>query len=139
MAITHTESSVLWSSAYSVSVSAGGSQTSDVLALDATCVNAQITLKADNSAGSPASDDIIYFYLLQSAGDPDGNAVADEYDTSGHATFLAALDTSSEDPAIKTVPLPLPQKGLKVYAEGSTAGSTNAITVSAVVLEQRAA
>lgn len=139
MAITHTESSVLWSTAYSVSVSAGGSQTSDVLALDATCVNAQITLKADNSAGSPASDDVIYFYLLQSAGDPDGNASADEYDTTGHATFLAALDTSSEDPAIKTVPLPLPQKGLKVYAEGSTAGSTNAITVSAVVLEQRAA
>lgn len=139
MAITHTESSVLWSTAYSVSVSAGGSQTSDVLALDATCVNAQITLKADNSAGSAASDDVIYFYLLQSSGDPDGNAVGDEYDTSGHATFLAALDTSSEDPAIKTVPLPLPQKGLKVYAEGSTAGSTNAITVSAVVLEQRAA
>lgn len=139
MAITHTESSVVWASAYSVSVSAGGSQTSDVLALDATCVNAQITLKADNSAGAAASDDVIYFYLLQSSGDPDGNAVSDEYDTSGHATFLAALDTSSEDPAIKTVPLPLPQKGLKVYAEGSTAGSTNAITVSAVVLEQRAA
>jgi len=138
MAITHTESSVLWSAAYSASVSAGGSATSDVLSLDATCVNAQITLKADNST-TAASDDVMYFYLLQSSGDPDGNAVGDEYDTDGHATFLAALDTSVEDPAIKTVPLPLPQKGLKVYAEGSTAGSTNAITVSAVVLEQRAA
>ena len=128
MAITHTESNVLWSTAYSVSVSAGGYQTSDVLALDATCVNAQITLKADNST-TAASDDVIYFYLLQSSGDPDNNAVADEYDTSGHATFLAALDTSVEDTAINTVPFPLPQIGLKVYAEGSTAGSTNAITV----------
>ena len=45
MAITHTESNVLWSTAYSVSVSAGGYQTSDVLALDATCVNADNDFK----------------------------------------------------------------------------------------------
>lgn len=138
MAITRHESSVLWSASYSASVSAGGSQTSDVLTLDATCVNAQITLKADNST-TAASDDIIYFYLMQSAGDPDGNASADEYDTANHATLLAVLDTSSEDPAIRTVTLPLPQKGIKIYAEGATAGSTNAITVGAVVAEQRAA
>lgn len=139
MAITHTESSVLWATTnYDAAVGANSTQTSDVLALDATCVNAQITLKAVNG-GTPASGDVIYFYLLQSAGDPDGNGVADEYDTTGHATFLAALDTTVDATAIKTVPLPLPQKGLKVYAEGTTATTTQSITVSAVVLEQRAA
>lgn len=138
MAITRHESAVLWSSSNSANVTAGGTQTSDVLALDATCVNAQVTLKADNST-TAASDDIIHFWLLQSAGDPDGAAVADEYDTPEHATLLAVLNTSDEDPAIRTVTLPLPQKGIKIYAEGATSGTTNTIAVSAVVAEQRAA
>lgn len=137
MAITRHESAVLWSTANSVSVTAGSNQTSDILALDETCVNAQITLKADNST-TPASDDIIYFWLLQSAGDPDGAAVADEYDTPEHALRLGSINTSDDDPGIMTVQLPLPQKGIKIYAEGATAGSTNSITVSAVVAEQRA-
>lgn len=138
MAITRHESGILWSAATSVSVTAGSSQTSDVLVLDATCVAAQVTLKADNST-TAASDDIIYFWLLQSAGDPDGAAVADEYDTTGHALFLGSIDTSIEDPGLMSVSLPIPQKGIKIYAEGITAGSTNSITVSAVVTEQRAA
>lgn len=138
MAITHTEQQVLWSANNTAFVTTGSNETSDILALDDTCVNAQITLKAKNTT-TAASDDVIYFYLLQSSGDPDNDAGGDEYDTTGHATFLAALDTSVDDPAIKTVPLPLPQKGIKIYAEGATAGTTNTIRVSAVVLEQRAA
>ena len=105
--------------------------------LDATCIAAQASLKADNST-TPAADDQIYVWLLQSSGDPDGSG-SDEFDTAAHGLLLAVLDTNAEDPALKTVPLPLPQKGFKLYFEGVTAGTTNSITVSATITEQRAA
>ena len=137
MAITRTETQVTWSASNSVSVTAGSSQTSDAVTLDATCVAAQISCKVDNST-TPASDDILIFWIVQTSGDPDGTG-ADEYDTVGHAMLLCTLDTSAEDPAIKTVQLPVPQKSFKVYVEGATYGSTNSITASATVTEQRAA
>lgn len=140
MAITRTETQVTWPTASNTaSVSAGGTATSEEFNLDATCINAQVSLKADNST-SPASDDQIDFYLLQTSGDPDG-AVSDEFDTPdpAHALFLGRLDTSLEDPAIMTVPLPIPQKGGKLYATGADSGTTNSITVSATITEQRAA
>lgn len=139
MAITIAETQITWSAASSVSVTAGSSQTSDAATLDATCIAAQITLKADNST-TPAADDQIYFWILQTSGDPDG-AGTDEYDTVGspHARLLGIIDTNVEDPGITTVYLPVPQKGFKIYAEGITAGTTNACTVSCTVTEQRAA
>lgn len=139
MAITRTETQVYWSASPNTadSVSAGGNATSVEFNLDATCVAARISLKADNST-TAATDDQIYFWLLETSGDPDG-ASTDEFSTVGHATLLAVLDTYVEDPAEKTVALPLPQKGGKIYAEGATAGTTNAITVSATITEQRAA
>lgn len=139
MAITRVETSVLWTgSAYTDQIAAGGAETSLEFNLDATCVAAQITLKADNTVAA-AADDQIDFYLLQTTGDPDGDAVADEFSTPGHAVFLARLDTNAEDPAIKTVPLPIPQKGGQIYATGADSGTTNPIDVSAVITEQRAA
>lgn len=137
MAITRTETQITWSASNSVSVTAGSSQTSDEFNLDATCTNAQIHLKADNST-TPAADDQIYFWLLQTGGDPDGTG-ADEFDTTGHALLLGIVDTNVEDPALKTTPLVIPQKGAKLYAEGITAGTTNSITVSGTITEQRAA
>lgn len=135
MAITHTETQVQWSSSNSVSVSANGEQLSDEINLDDTCVAAQIHLKADNSS-TPASDDQIYFYLRQTGGDPDGTG-SDEFDTNQHGKLLAILDTNAEDPCIKTVQLPIPQKGMKLHATGQKTGTSNAITVSATITEQR--
>lgn len=137
MAITRTETQVQWSAANSVSVAAGGNETSDTINLDATCVAAQIHLKADNST-TAATDDQIDVYLLQTGGDPDGTG-SDEFDTVNHARFLARLDTASEDPARVTVQLPIPQKGFQIYATGADSGTTNPITVSATITEQRAA
>ena len=138
MGITRQETKVLWTGwANSDSIGAGSSEESLEVNLDATCVRAQITLKADNST-TPVADDQINFWLLQTSGDPDG-AGADEFDTDAHALHLAELDTNSEDPAIRTVNLPLPQKGFKLRAEGVSAGTTNAITVSATITEQLAA
>ena len=138
MAITRAETQVTWPTASNTgSVTAGSNVTSEEFNLDATCINAQISLKADNST-TPAADDQIYMWLIQTSGDPDG-ASTDEFDTVLHALLLGILDTNDEDPAILTVPLPLPQKGGKLYAEGATAGTTNTITVSATITEQRAA
>ena len=135
MAITKAENQVTWSAANSVSVTAGSNQTSDVVTLDVTCFNAAITLKADNST-TPAADDQIYVWLLQTSGDPDGTG-ADEYSTVKHAKLLSILDTYSEDPAIETISIPTANKSFKIYAEGATAGTTNSITVSATITEQR--
>lgn len=136
MALSKTETQVTWSASNSVSVTAGSNQTSDTVTLDATCYEASITLKADNST-TAASDDQIYWWALQTSGDPDGTG-SDEYDTTGHAHFLGITDTNVEDPAIKTVALPSTNKSLKIYAEGATAGTTNSITVSATITEKRA-
>lgn len=140
MALTRAETQVTWpTAADSKSVAAGADETSEEFNLDDTCVEAEIQLKADNST-SAASDDIIDFYLVQTLGDPDADPdSADEFDTAGHALFLARLDTSSEDPAIKTVPIPVVSKGAKVIANGSNAGTTNAITCSATIRELRSA
>lgn len=136
MALTRVETQVTWpTAANSASVSAGGNATSEEINLDATCVAARVTLKADNST-TPAADDQIYFWLLETSGDPDG-AGADEFDTVGHAKLLGIAHTNDEDPAILTVDLPIPQKGAKIYAEGATAGTTNSITVSGTITEQR--
>lgn len=140
MAITKSDTQVQWSASNSVSVTAGSTQTSDEVTLDATCFAASLTLKADNST-TAAADDIIYFRLLINGADPDG-ASTDEFDSAGHAPAIAVLDTSVEDPAQVTVELPpaaVHAKGFKVYADGAEAGTTNAITVSATVYEHRAA
>ena len=136
MAITKAETQVTWSASNSVSVTSGSNQTSDVVTLDATCFRATIHLKADNST-TPASDDQIYVWAMQSGGDPDG-ASTDEYDSVDGATLLAVLDTFAGDPYLTSVELPSCNDTLKIYAEGATAGTTNSITVSATITEQRA-
>ena len=70
MAVANNEVQVQWSSANSVSVSAGGSQASDAFSFSATAFDAMVTLKADNSA-TPADGDTVDFYYLPTAGDPD--------------------------------------------------------------------
>jgi len=134
MAVANNEQQVTWSSSNSVSVSAGGSQTSDAVSFSATAFDAMITLKADNN-GTPASGDTVDFYALLSCGDPDG-ASSDEYpNDNSDGIFLARLDTDADDPAIATVGLPV-GKGAKVYAKSDA--SSNAITVSACINEKTA-
>jgi hypothetical protein len=133
MAITVNEVQVTWSASSSVSVSAGGNQTSDVATIDQTCFQATIMLKADNG-GTPAAGDTVSFYLLASLGDPDGASTA-EYGTTVQDIPLGTLDTNADDPAIMTVTIPMPLVTCKVYAVSGA--SSNSITVSATILEQR--
>lgn len=151
MAITRAETQVTWDTgSNSDTIAAGAASTSDAVALDDTCVAAAITLKAEYTGGAPASDDIVYFWWLATAGDPDGAGSA-EYPTapqgageSGGARFLAALDLTKGETSgsgkkmIMTVPLPAVPTDGKLHAEGLTAGTTNTITISATIEEQRA-
>lgn len=134
MAVSKGEIQVQWSLSDSVSVTAGGNQTSDEFSLSATSFQARAMLKADNSNGSPAADDIIHFWLLESMGDPDGASTA-EFTTTGHAHYLGAVDTNTEDPGIMAADIPAAASAGKIYAEGATEGSTNAITVSVTIYE----
>ena len=132
MAVTHNQTQLTWpTAANSKSVSSGSAEESEVFTPNTAVLpgGLAITLKADNG-GTPASGDIVTFKILQSCGDPDG-ASSDEYDTPGHATVLAALDTNVEDPAIRTVMIPASIKNFKLRAENGA--SSNSITVSAKV------
>lgn len=139
MAITRHELQITWDTGNNSDSCPANSQVeSDVHELDPTCIAAQIHCKADNST-TPATDDRIDWYLVQTGGDPDGTG-ADEYDTDEHALFLGSTDTNVDEPAQFTVPLPIPQAHFKVQARGNHSDTTtNAITVSATVTEQRAA
>ena len=135
MPLSRNETKVLFSSANSVSISAAGSNVSDAVSLDTTCVDAAITVKADN-AGTPAAGDTVDVYVLLSAGDPDGAAVADEFASADgvHSQFLCQLDTNTSNPAIITAPYQaVPQAG-KLYAVNNGASP---VTFSAVIEELR--
>ena len=134
MAVSKSNTQVTWSAANSVSVAASSNTTSDAHTFDSTSVSAMVTVKGDND-GTPSSGDTMDFYLLYTTGDPDG-AGADEYDTVGHAMHVSTLDTNSDDPARKTVEIPVSAKGFKIYAVNNSAG--NAITVSTEVYETKA-
>lgn len=137
MALTTGEIQVTWDAGSSdKSVALGSNATSDaMLATANTPFKANVICKADNSSGSPAGGDTVDFYLLGTIGDPDG-ASTDEYTTTGHGLHLCTLDTNTEDPAISPpIEIPYPLVGLKIYAVNNS--GTNAITVSALVLEQK--
>jgi len=134
MTVANNEQQVTWSSSNSVSISAGGAETSDAITLSTSAFAAMITLKADNSS-APASGDTVDFYALLSCGDPDG-AAGDEYpNDDSDGIFLARLDTNADDPAIVTVSLPV-AKAAKIHAKSNA--SSNAITVSACMNEKTA-
>lgn len=136
MAITRSETQIEWATASSKSVAAAATETSDAFALDATCIDAAITLKADNS-GTPASGDIIYFYLSATAGDPDGASTVEYPTNTNNMQLLGAIDTNDTDADSTTVYIPNnPYRGKIVAVSGA---SSNAIVVSATIEEMRSA
>jgi len=126
MAVSKSNQQVTFSSANSVSVSADSQTTSDAITLSSNSVAAQLTVKSDHS-GSPSSGDTVDFYILYSTGDPDGTGV-DEYDTPGHGLHLAILDLNTEDPAQKTVDIPVSAKAFKVYVDNNGASTVTCST-----------
>lgn len=137
MALTKPRKKVLFGAANSVVITTGSNNISDLITTDDTCIEASITLKADN-AGTPVLGDTVDVYILKSSGDPDGAAVADEFASAdlSHATFLGQIDTFVTDPGIIDIPFPVVPANSKLYAINNSAGS---VTFSAVIEEMRSA
>jgi hypothetical protein len=141
MAITLTETQILWSSASSVTVSSATPVVSDAFALDATCIAASIQINADN-AGTPASGDTVTAQIAYTTGDILGDS-GDDYDTTEHATPFMVLDTYAtntpgEDPARKTGPISCAVKGGKLIVTCPQAGTRN-VVIRARLIEKRSA
>jgi len=115
------------------SVSAGGTATSDALTLQTDTVAAYLICKADNST-TAAADDIIHFKVLEGGFDVDTDTTED-FATVDAAPTVSVLDTNAADPQVSAMIPIAPAKKIKVYADGATEGTTNAITVSAYLRE----
>lgn len=134
MPITRVTTKVTWSAANTATVAPLAAVTSDIVTLDATCVEASITIKQDVPL-SVSITDVIEYYWSMSSGDPDGSAAADEYDTYQVGLRLMLLNGLDINPAIKTVYLPnVPRKG-QLVAYSPTSAKT--ITIGAVIEEMR--
>ena len=143
MGLQRVENQILWSGASTKTISSNSvTTTSDAFTFDSTDVAAMLTLYA-STAGTPASGDVIDFYIAWTTGDVKADT-GDDYDTTEHAQFLCRLDnvaanTPGEQPAQRTLPIPVVAKGFKVIAVTSAAAATRNQTFAARVLTQRAA
>ena len=141
MAITRAQTQVTWAAANTKSVTSATEVVSDIVTLDPTCVALTITVSADN-AGTPASGDTAVWRIQWSTGDVLADT-GDDYDTSEHAMYLTTLDTYAtntpgEDPARRSVPVPVNAQKFKLACTCINAGTRN-VTIAARIEEQRAA
>ena len=140
MASTKVETQITWSAAASVSLNSASRFDSDAVTLNVEDYSATLQIYADNS-GTPGVGDVVNVYVKYSNGDILGDS-GDDYDSSEHATFVGRLDTYSantpgEDPAMRTVEIPVVgRKALKVSAEAPQ-GATRAITFRARLITHR--
>jgi len=136
MSVSRTLTQITWSSANSVTVTAGNQATSDAISMPSDAFGATVQVKADNS-GTPASGDTLDAYVMYTSGDPDAEPdSADEYDTPGHARYLGQLDTNAEDPAILTFEISPFVKGFRLYVDNNSA--SNSVVVSAQMVAKSA-
>lgn len=140
MASTKNEQQITWSAANSVSLNSASRFDSDAVTLNVEDYSATLQIYADNS-GTPASGDVVNVYVKYTAGDILGDS-GDDYDSSEHATYVGLLDTygansPGEDPAMRTVEIPVvARKAMKVSAEAPQ-GATRAITFRARLITHR--
>lgn len=144
MALSRNATQILWGGEVSKTITANSvTTTSDAFTFDSTDVAALISLYG-STAGTPATGDNIDFYIAWTTGDVLGAGGADTYDSVEHAQFLMRIDnyptdTPGEQPAQRTIPIPVAAKGFKVIAVTSAAAATRNQTFAARVLTQRAA
>lgn len=103
-------------------VTAGNTEISNaVLTTDAAFTGSTFTLKAAN-AGTPATDDIITFYMSKRA------KSTDDYPSVLNSNPLGSIDTNATDPDSLSPDVPTGSFDFKIIAVSSA--SSNSITVS---------
>lgn len=144
MGMSRNQAYVVWSSANTKTLNSNGQvATSDAFAFNDADVSAQLTLYA-STASTPATGDYVDFYVLWTTGDGTGGGGADNFDSQEHAQFLYRLnnyasDTPGEQPAQRTVQIPVAAKGFKIQAIASANAGTRNQTIAVRVSTQRAA
>lgn len=140
MAITDTQTQVTWSSASTLTVTSATEVVSDVMTIDASCINLSFSLYS--TVSTTGSGDTAVWRIRWSTGDVKNDS-GDDYDTAEHAAVIAVLDcyptnTPGENPAQLTVPVP---RGASKYKLACTCAgaATHNMTIAARMNEQRAA
>jgi hypothetical protein len=128
MAFSQTTSQIAWGGSNTNTIASGNTANSDDFTASTSNVGAEAQLYAKHS-GTPASGDTIDFYL-QRKGDPDQDATS-EYDNQGD--YIGTVDTNSDDPAKKTIPLGLMQG--QTYRVTATNNGGSGITVGVRITE----
>lgn len=141
MALSRVETQVTWSAASSVTLSTAAAVASDAFIFNDADFAASLQISADN-ASTPNSGDTVACYLAWTTGDVVGGG-GNDFDTYEHSQFIMLLDTYAtntpgEDPAVKTVDIPVSATGFVLYVFGAQANSRN-IVVKARVSAQRSA
>ena len=134
MASSINQTTILWSSASTISLSTNSRYNSDTVTLNVEDWDGSLQVTADNS-GTPTSGDVVDVYVKWTN---DGTL----FDTDEHAEFVCRLDTfptntPGEDPVTRTYSLDVSgKKGFKVSAVAAQ-GATRAITFSATLVTHR--
>lgn len=147
MALTRTESQIVWSAANSVTISDNTMWThiSDALSFDATDISAVLQLQVTRTGGSDTTGDTMDVFAIYSVGDVTNGGGSNVYDSAEHAQFLGRVscytgDTPGENPAIKTFPILSSAKAFKLLLNwNSASAATRTAVCYARVITQRAA
>jgi hypothetical protein len=115
--------------------------TSDAYTLDATDVALALQIDANN-ATTPLSGDTVNCRISYSCGDVLGDS-SDDFDTDKSSDLVCVLNTYAtdswgEDPARRTIALPIGVKAFKLKVDAPQGNSQN-IVVRAMVAYQRSA
>lgn len=132
MANSYAETAITWDGgSSSKTVSSSTVVWSDAVSVNADDWDGSVTVSADN-AGTPASGDIVDWYIAWTNGDILGDS-GDDYDTTEHAEPLYRTDTYStntpgEDPVRRTLDVIVSgKKAFKIGASCPQAASRNIV------------
>lgn len=120
MAISKSPTQITFSAANSGVLAADSQLNSDTNSLASNSVTAMITCKVETT-GTPTAGDTVDFYARFCTGDPDGSG-DDEFDSVGHALHLMNIDLTTDNPAQKTVTIPVSAKSFKLYIDNNSSG-----------------
>lgn len=135
MGLLRSERQITWpTAANSITLSTSARQDSEAVVFDSTDIAAAITVEANNQ-GTPTAGDVLDVYIKWTTGDKDAGNGSDDFDTTEHAQFLMRLDTVAantpgENPAQRTVDIPVSAKGFKLSVEAPQAASRNIVVKS---------
>jgi hypothetical protein len=128
MAVSTNKIQVLFGGTQTGNLAAGGTLTSDVVALSATAIDREIVVKTVNAAAQTAGNTVEAHW--QGQGDPDQDAVVDP---DGQGTLVSVLDVVDSDGVPRRTPIYVIETAGKLHLVSSAAA---AVTVSAEIVER---